>query len=424
MKRAGAEEANDTVPMKFALLSHTVPPSWGGQSMMLFQLLRGIDPGQYCLITAQQLGTGFFKENFSHRLPVNYHHLPDDSQLRRGYRFGLSRVRETVNFPVRAVSRARRIAEILRRENCRAIVGCTGDLFDLPAAYLASRIVGVPFYAYYFDYYSYQHLDPLARFFAQRVEPFVLRGAAGVIAPNEILQDDLKRRYGIASTLVRNPCDLSLYETAESPLAADAPAGEGDEVKIVYTGAVYDAHYDAFRNLIAAIESLGRPDVKLHLYSASPVDWESVGIRGPVVHHGHQHLSAMPAIQRSADVLFLPLAFDSPYPELVKTSATSKLSEYLASGRPTLVHAPEDCFVSWYFRRHDCGVVVDRQNTAELAQAIERLATDFSLRRRLGEQAWRQARADFNVPKAQAALAGLLGVKLLQSGAESVGVGR
>jgi glycosyltransferase involved in cell wall biosynthesis len=119
----------------------------------------------------------------------------------------------------------------------------------------------------------------------------------------------------------------------------------------------------------------------------------------------------MPGIQMEADLLFLPLAFNSPYPELVRTSATTKLGEYLAARRPVLVHAPPDSFVSWYFRRYDCGLVVDESDPARLAEGIERVLGDAGLRRLLSANAWERARADFDIRQSRDAFARLIGLE-------------
>jgi glycosyltransferase involved in cell wall biosynthesis len=113
-------------------------------------------------------------------------------------------------------------------------------------------------------------------------------------------------------------------------------------------------------------------------------------------------------VQRRADLLFLPLAFDSPYPVLINTSCPSKMGEYLASGRPVLVHAPAGSFVAWYFKKYECGLVVDEPDPAKLAAAVGRLLTDNDLRRRLGHRARERARADFSVPVARATFEGLM----------------
>jgi glycosyltransferase involved in cell wall biosynthesis len=85
------------------------------------------------------------------------------------------------------------------------------------------------------------------------------------------------------------------------------------------------------------------------------------------------------------------------------------MSEYLAACRPILVHAPGDSFIAWYFRQHECGIVVDRLDPAELALALDLLLSDRALRERLAARAWERAREDFDLSKAQAQFAGLLG---------------
>lgn len=393
--------------MKIALISHKVPPSGTGQSVVIYRLLQDVEPKHYCLVSTDRDDVNKANENPSQLLPCNYHYLPPPFSLQRGYRLGLRRLREGINIPLAIVHHSRRIANIVRSEACNAIVACTGDVTILPAAYLASRATKVPFYAYVFDHYSYREWDdPAAAFWARRVERLVMNGAAGVIAPNEILRDDLLERFGVRATVIHNSFDISPYETRSTTASSVS-----DEVKIVYTGAVYEAHFDAFRNLMAALTKLGNPNIRLHLYTNQPDQTlERENVRGPIVRHEQLPMTEMPRIQMEADILFLPLSFDSPYPDLVRTSSTTKLGEYLATHRPILVHAPRGSFVSWYFREHECGVVVDENDPARLAEAIELLLSDPQLCRRLAANAFERARADFSISASRAAFSRLLGL--------------
>jgi len=364
---------------------------------MLYRLLKDLDPDSYCLISTQtpDVPEG---QSYSRKLPGKYFQISTESELGRGHRFGLSVAREGINVTYGAFMRARQIARIVREEKCEAVLSCSSgvDLLDVPSGFFASRMAGVPFYIYLFDTYSHMWLNPQTRFLGRLLEPAILKRATGIIVTNESVRELLSDRYGVESVVIHNPCDLSDYE-AELPEQTD----EGG-VKVVYTGAVYEAHYGALRNLIVAIESLGRPDVNLHLYTAFPQDVLSEkGIRGPVVFHGHQPIFAIPSIQRRADVLFLPLAFDSPYPELVRVSSPSKVGEFLAARRPVLVHAPRDSFISKYFREHDCGLVVDEADPQLLAQALVRLLTEAGLAQRLIANAWKRAVADFSLQAAE-----------------------
>lgn len=397
--------------MKFALVSHVLPPSWSGQAVMIYRLLRDLDPDDYCLISRPHYDAEAYQNDYSGRLPGRYYLLPLEFQITRRSRPGLAKWRRRINI-LRVFLLGRQIAAILKRENCDAVVACTGALLDPPASYLASRLVGVSFYPYMFDHYSCQWTEPILRFFARRFEPVLLKGAVGIIVPNEFLRDELHRRYGVEATVIHNPCDITEYEAVPN----DISDGNGGDIKIVYTGDVYDAQYDAFRNLLSAIELLEQDRIKLHLYTAQSLhDLEGKGIRGPIVYHEHQALSAIPGIQRQADLLFLPLAFTSPFPEVIRTSAPGKMGEYLAARRPILVHAPPDSFVVWYFRHYECGLVVDQGDPTELAQAIERVLADEGLRQRLSERAWERARSDFSIPVAQSRFAGLMKLSLAKS---------
>jgi glycosyltransferase involved in cell wall biosynthesis len=135
------------------------------------------------------------------------------------------------------------------------------------------------------------------------------------------------------------------------------------------------------------------------------------GIDGPVVIHRARPLTEMPGNQRRAVILFLPLSFNSPYPEVIKTSAPGKLGEYLASRRPILVHAPADSFVAWYFRRYDCGVVVDREDPEALRRAIEEILNNVELQQKLCANAWDRALADFSCQVVQIRFAELLNLE-------------
>jgi len=319
-------------------------------------------------------------------------------RIGRGSRWGLINLREALNIPLAILQQGRALARIVRDEKCEAVVACTGDVTLLPAGYLASRLAGVPFFAYIFDHYAYREwANPAARFWARRLERILMKGSAGVIVPNEILRDDLREHFGIEATVVHNSCEIADYESTP----ANVSPSNGD-VKIVYTGDIYEAHYDAFHTLLAALKLLDRAEVKIHIYTSRTIEeLASVGISGSFVLHPHYALSEMPSIQREADLLFLPLAFDSPYPELVRTSAPGKLGEYLAARRPVLGHAPPDCFISWYLRTHQCGVVVDRRDAAHLARKIAEVLDDRQLQRTIGERAWTQAVKDFSVSTAR-----------------------
>ena len=71
--------------------------------------------------------------------------------------------------------------------------------------------------------------------------------------------------------------------------------------------------------------------------------------------------------------LFLGLSFDSPHPEVIATATPARLPEYMASGRPLLVHSPAGSHAAEYARSEDFAEAVDQPDEQLLGQALRRL---------------------------------------------------
>lgn len=380
-----------------------MPPSWSGQAVLIRRLLTGLDPCCFCLLTSDQ---GRYAGEHTERLATRYYHLPPARgrylSRRNKWIYGASALAGAAGGIAR---RAFHIGRAVRRERCRAIVAFTGDFHDLPAAFLVSRLLRLPLYAYMCDYYSHRELyEPAWRRLSPYLERIVVRGATRVICGTDTLADALRERYGIEPAVIHHPADLSLYPDSGPPAM---PAG--GELRIVYTGTIYDAQLDAVQNLLVAVDRLEWRSAALHVHGGQSQDeLRARGLAGRLFVHPHASAQAIADVQRAADILFLPLAFRSRYPEVIRTSAPMKFGEYLSAGGPILVHAPAGSFVSEYCRRHECAVVVDEDDPHRLAQAIEALASDEPLRARLVANARRRAAQDFGIDVARRRFATLL----------------
>lgn len=383
--------------MKFGLTSIVLPPSYNGQAIALYNLLSGIDPGDYCLISQQYFGKKIDEGGIcTRRLEAPYYHikrfvLDIENFLVASYCNG---IRWPLDRYVTWI--AKQIVNVLTREGCTIAIGCTADLIGTHATFLAAKRMDIPFVLYAFDDYEIQWIGNCQRKYASSVAPQTIQNAAAIIVPNECLQNAYRNRYGVESVVIRNTIDFSRYEGYEG--ATEMEPDERGEQKIVYTGDIYEAHYDAFRNLLQAVEMDSDHRIKIHIYSRrSKEELEQAGIRGPIVIHQAVPMEMIPSIQGAADLLFMPLAFSSDLPtEIIKTSAPMKMGEYLASGRPVLVHAPKDSFVSWYFRANDVGVVIDSDEPEELSAAIVEILKNADLRDRVTRNAGHKARTDFS----------------------------
>lgn len=381
------EKSGTYAGKKFVIVSHVLPPLPSGQSILLERLLRDAEPNSYCLVNTGEINPS------AGALPAKCHQLPPLFRIPVLNIPLVSRLPILLNAIWGIVVRARQIAKIVRSENCDLLIGCTGDLYNLPATWLASRWTGRPFIAYILDDYIFQWTG-FRRSLAVWLEARFVNAASKVFVLNEFVQQCYSERYAVQPSVIHNPVSLPALDHLD--IGVD---GHNGSFNIVYTGSVYHAHFDAFRNLVRVLQDFDPDKVQLHVYTSQPLDWLiAQGISGPaVIYHSHIPQDEVFKVLRQADVLFLPLAFHSDIPEVIHSSAPFKTSEYLAVGRPILVHAPAGCFLSWYFRKNNCGAVVDRDDSQLLKQSLEQLLSNATLRNTLATNARRQAELDFNI---------------------------
>lgn len=385
--------------MRVAIISTTVPPSANGQARVLGQIIAPQWFAPPLFLTDQMNVVERNQPHFGRHLELS----PPYFQL-TARRFGrlLPKLNNGAGLIHSVLIRANEIIRIIRDNQIDIMIGCSGNPFDLPASCLAARRLGLPFVAYLFDDPVYQWEHGIYRSLARISEQFWGRRASILIVPNEVLAADIgKRLRGRPVGIVRNPANIGHVnvscQSREQFSASTAPPGG----RLIYTGSVYSAQASAFRNLKRALDMLeGR--FKIDIYTsqnATPLVRDELQDSNIIAHPQASHDDAI-ALQTSADILFLPLAFDSPIPEVIRSSAPAKLGEYLASGRPILVHAPAGSFVTELIGDRDAGVVVSTADPAELANALTRIANDTALRQRIVANATVLAR-EFSVARAQ-----------------------
>jgi len=350
---------------RFALVTPVAPPSPSGQSRVLGSLLEGLGPDRAVVLTEDgaAVSRGF------HGFP--YYRLPLGPVVQRILGI-LTRRLGTRHHDILLLALSWRIGQLARRHRSQVVIGCTASPYDIPAAWLAARRLGLPFIAYLFDDPVMQWTDPTMRALAKRWAERWMGEAAAVIAPNEVLARDVREAFGVHPLVLRNPAPPGAFRAS----GADEEAFAGQPVRIVYTGSIYHAHFDAFHNLLRAIPGLPFA-TELHVYTSQDRQWlESNGITGPVVWHDHIDDDAVFDVQRRAGILFLPLAFASDIPQVIRSSAPGKLGEYLASGRPVLAHVPAGSFVAEFLAARNCGYVVDVNEADAVREALLRIVED------------------------------------------------
>jgi glycosyltransferase involved in cell wall biosynthesis len=391
---------------RIAIVTHTLPPSSNGQAVMLGRILRGMGPEEVAIALTRR---GEADASLPAVCPLA---RSEPWWLIWAARLGLGvALTHEIRF------RAQQIAHFAEQARAAAIVACSGEIGDWPSSLLAAQQLRLPLIAYAFDAYGQQHKSVKWRWrhreVAAKYEPAVAAAAERVIVPNEFLAEYYHCRYGARTAIVRNPIDDALLASPPPPYRAEFRR----PMQIVYTGNLYVAQWDAAAKLIEACRWRGGKYAELVVYAPqSARSLASLAQRGPLRLQPPVASGEMATVHRAADVLFLPLAFESPYPEIIRTSAPGKMGEYLASGRPVLAHVPADSFVAWYFRQHACGWLVDRPDPAAILDALDEIQRDPQEAAHRVGRARQCAERDFAPAAARAAFRQAVGLDAGPSG--------
>ena len=225
----------------------------------------------------------------------------------------------------------------------------------------------------------------------------LIRRAASLLAIGDSMAAEYAVRYGPTFLPFHNPVDMEHWDALAATYGAEADVPADGRLRVVYTGRVGLATADSLLDVAEVISDMSSRGVSIILQvntpdSDSPAATRLAACRGVLVTSAGEY-DRVPALMASADILLLPLDFDEQSARLMRLSMPTKVSEYLASGRPVLTYAPRGSATAEYARAGGWSLVVDERDPAAIRRALELLVDDDTLRRDLGSRA-RQCAAE------------------------------
>lgn len=297
----------------------------------------------------------------------------------------IDRIKELFN--IRKLVKSICNAAIRRKSNI--ILGVTDDGPFFISAYLAAKRLKIPLVIYMLDLYGEGRRSRIQKFFAKRYEQRIFDYTSAVLVMSERMQEHYQQKYGIESTVIPHPIDAE--EIVDAVSATKQEEIRDRPLQIVFTGHITAAQYGSVEDLIKVV---GENPAEFFLKLCVPAKG-GLGFKyslPPNVEHVSLDREEVRKAQRDADVLFLPYAFNNPYPDIIRTASPSKLPEYLAAGCPILYYGPEYSYVKWYFDKTKAALCVTRPEKSELLKALRCLKEDTDLRNMISENAIEAAR--------------------------------
>lgn len=206
----------------------------------------------------------------------------------------------------------------------------------------------------------------------------LVSASARRFAISGLMAEEYLRRYGCEFDVLMNCEDSTTFLSTPGVRVAGA-----DEYSIVCSGTLKKGRWRAIVDLGEAIERMRLEGAKIRLdvfgYGVPPEAAPALAALSSVRLHGAIASSAVPAIFRGADLLFLPESFESEHREYMRCSISAKAHLYMMSARPTLVYGPAGTAVVEYARSEKWGVVVDTPGIESLVVALRELIGNKAL---------------------------------------------
>lgn len=261
----------------------------------------------------------------------------------------------------------------------------------LVAAFHAARRLRLPFYAHMHDLWM-ENMPPgtAAARLAEKWEPVILKQATRVLCMTPPMQEHYERKYGIKTDLLLHTIPEQDCLTAPAELRALRQS----KPTVLFVGAVSPSmNLDALKALAFASELLPSEYELLFCTTFNAASLNSMGICSSRLQVKYVSRAEVKRLQSAAHVLVAPLSHKNCSMEEVRTVFSTKLLEYLLSGRPIVVFAPEGSYHAESAKKNGWGYVVTEDSPTALAAAILKVTTDQNLAAGLVRGALKEARS-------------------------------
>lgn len=247
-------------------------------------------------------------------------------------------------------------------------------------------------------------VEPISARAAQKAFDAAISESQAVATASWAMSQYYEERYGVFTVPVIASHDISIAQPAATQIK------NADELVIGMAGQFYAI--EEWQQVLTALNACGwridGRDVSLriagHYVPPSEIPEGRARVLGWLSHN------ELIAEMAKCDLLYCPYPFDRGMEEVSRLSFPSKLTTYLACGRPVLFHGPDWSSPGQYIAKNAVGVVTAGVHASAVYNAVELLVKDAELYRTSAANAALAFRRDFTFEKMRSAFFEMLGL--------------
>ncbi|MCX6376754.1 MAG: hypothetical protein NTU88_12100 [Armatimonadetes bacterium] len=260
-----------------------------------------------------------------------------------------------------------KVKRLIKSLSPAVIVGVFPDLKFLSFARGAAKALRIPWLAYLHDTIVEVLRHTKYAGWTRDLQPKVFAEASSILVTGEGMKAFYKKKYRVDCL----PIQIGYPE----PIPEALPEDRDVRRQAFMGGSVYEVNARAVKRALTALEEVNCPFVLATMSTDETLARYGVTgecVRKEFIRDRPEYLETL----RRQGVLIVLMDWPDESEingEELSTAFPTKAVEYLASGRPILVHCPENYFLAQFFLEHRCGLVVTERDHKALVDAVNRL---------------------------------------------------
>jgi len=199
----------------------------------------------------------------------------------------------------------------------------------------------------------------------------------------DYMAQEYKKRYGISFSTFHNPIDLNFWQKGQKKNYE-----LNNTPKLMYAGRIGLGIDNSLKTIAEAVIKVNtelQMNIQFVIQSLAPPSW--INNYPVTVHKEFVPYSQLPEEFGWPDFLILPYDFSPESLAYIKYSMPTKASEYMASGTPIIIYAPQETALVDYAQHSKWATIVSDQDEDQLVAGLKKMIIDEKYRRNLSETA-------------------------------------
>lgn len=321
-------------------------------------------------------------------------------------RFGkiINPILQIINFEILKINLLKYIQNI-KRFKPQLLIICPNSIQFILIGYHLSNQVDCPVLIYAMDdWIGAEHVRWISGS-AKQVIYKLLRKSSAWLLISEQLKNSFSSHYKLMpkhSMIVNNPIDLSDKKMPEIKTFYQGT------FKIIYAGSIWPMHYDALATFAQAVFELRQEgkSIELILHTQESF-WSSYKEKWHYWQVSYGNLIPYDRLNQclqSANLLLVVSSFMPDYSFLTRSSFQTKLTDYMASGRPILSVGPDYSVCNQFLKKWNCGWVCEMNQVNEIKKTLVNIIKHQSKSNDLARRAFALVHENFEKKQVQAKL--------------------